>query len=144
MREGFVKSILDATNQFYSVSLKQFEWYKKQLGTRVQVSRLKQLDKYKDVFGSVATSTLIDDDSLEKFPYVVLINLNDMVKLYQKSINQLQFYDNLDKLKIGDVLIFTRNDQEYKWKITDVQTFSEAEGVLYSYTIQGMQEVLSK
>lgn len=144
MKEGFVNSILDATNQFYSVALKQFDWYKKILGTKVQVLRLKNIDKYKDVFGSVASSTFVDDDNLIKIPYVVLINMNDMLKLYQKSINQLQFYDNKDFLKIGDLILFTRNNQEYKWKITNIETFSEAEGVLYSYSIQGLQEVESK
>lgn len=144
MSEGFIKSILDGTNQFYSTALKQFEWYKKILGTKVIVSRLKTADKYKDVFGSTATSTLVDDTDLDKFPYVVLINMNDMLRLYQKSTNQLQFQDNLDVIKIGDVLTFSRNGQEYKWKVINVETFSEAERVLYQYTIQGMQEVLSR
>lgn len=138
---GFIEQLLDNTNRFYSVAFNQFDWWKKIQGTKCTVSRLAENNKYKRVFGSVASSTELDDSDLEKFDYVVLISMNDMKKLYQKSIDPLQFFDNNDKIQIGDIITFCRGKQEYKWKITEVQTFSEAEKVLQQYTMTGMTEV---
>lgn len=137
---GFVESLLDNTNRIYSLALHQFEWYKKVQGTKCQVVRIASQAKYRNVFGSIVSSTLPDDNEAEKFPYVVLISLNDMKKIYQKSTDPLQFYDNKNELKLGDIIVFSRRSQEYKYKITDLMTFSEAEGVLYQYTMQGLQE----
>lgn len=140
---GFVNSILDNTNRIHQVGLKQFSWWKKVQGTKCQVVRIKENTSYKNVFGSIANSTLPDDDDAEKFPYVVLISMNDMKKLFQKSIDPLQFYDNEGILQLGDILVFSRLSQEYKWKITDIQTFSETGNVLNYYTISGLAEVNS-
>lgn len=140
---GFVNSILDNTNRIHQVGLKQFSWWKKVQGTKCQVVRIKENTSYKNVFGSIANSTLPDDDDAEKFPYVVLISMNDMKKLFQKSIDPLQFYDNEGILQLGDILVFSRLSQEYKWKVTDIQTFSETGNVLNYYTISGLAEVNS-
>lgn len=140
---GFVNSILDNTNRIHQVGLKQFSWWKKVQGTKCQVVRIKENTSYKNVFGSIANSTLPDDDDAEKFSYVVLISMNDMKKLFQKSIDPLQFYDNEGILQLGDILVFSRLSQEYKWKVTDIQTFSETGNVLNYYTISGLAEVNS-
>jgi hypothetical protein len=140
---GFVEQVLDNTNHIYQVGLKQFTWWKKVLGTDCLVSRVKQHDKYRNVYGSIANSILPDDNDSDKFPYVILINMNDMKKLFQKSTDQLQFYDNEDILKLGDILIFSRLHQEYKWKIVDILTFSETNNVLRQYTITGLAETNS-
>jgi hypothetical protein len=58
-----------------------------------------------------------------------------------KSIDQIEFYDNNNVLKSGDVVTFSRRDQEFKFKITRAETFSEAEGVLYRYIMMGMTEI---
>lgn len=137
---GFVHQLLDNTNWFYRTVLQQFEWYKKIQGTECIVTRIKESSSYKTVFGSIASSTLPDDSESDKFNYVILISMNDMKKLYQKTSDQLQFYDNKDTLKLGDILSFSRKDQEYKWKIVDVQTFSETADVLQMYTISGLVE----
>lgn len=142
-QENFIKPLLDGANSFYRVGLKQFSWQKKLQGTKCLVSRLVTESKYKHVFGSTVSSTMIDDEERDEFPYVVLINMNDMLKIYQKSINQLDFYDNEDVLKLGDVIRFSREGQEFRFKVVDVQTFSEAERVLNRYTISGMTEVNS-
>ena len=140
---GFVNSILDNTNRIHQIGLKQFSWWKKVQGTKCQVVRIKENTSYKNVFGSIANSTLPDDDDAEKFTYVVLISMNDMKKLFQKSIDPLQFYDNEGILQLGDILVFSRLSQEYKWKVTDIQTFSETGNVLNYYTISGLAEVNS-
>lgn len=137
---GFVEQLLDNTNKIYQVGLQQFDWYKKVLGTKCQVARVKTHDKYRNVFGSIASSTLPDDNDADKFPYVILINMNDMKRLFQKSTDQMQFYDNKDVLQLGDILIFSRLHQEYKWKIVDITTFSETNDVLRQYTISGLAE----
>jgi len=140
-RLGFVESLLDNTNHVYSTMLKQFSWYKKILGTDVIVSRIKEMNKYKKVFGSKASSTIADDPELEKFQYVILISMNDMLRLYQETATQLQFYDNEDKLQLGDILTFSRKSMQYRWKITEIQTFSEANDVLRQYTIVGLSDI---
>lgn len=142
-KTGFVNLILDNTNKIYQISLSQFKWYKKVMGTKVQVSRVKENTSYRSVFGSIASSTLPDDDEADRFPYVILINMNDLKKIYQKSIDPLQFYDNESTLKLGDILIFSRRTQEYKWKVTDIQTFSETGDVVHQISISGLNEVNS-
>lgn len=143
-KTGFVNIILDNTNKIYRISLLQFKWYKKVQGTKVQVSRIKENTKYRAVFGSIANSTIPDDSDAERFPYIVLINMNDLKKIFLKSVDPLTFYDNESVLQLGDILIFSRVNQEYKWKITDIQTFSETGDVLNQYTITGLSEVNSR
>lgn len=143
-QSGFIDVIQDNTLNFYKIAFYQFSWWKQFQGTKIQIIRITENSKYKSVFGSIANSTLPDDRDAEKIPYTILINMNDLKKIYQKSIDPLTFYDNENTIRIGDILAFNRRDQEYKWKVTDVQTFSEAEGVLYQYTIQGLNEVISK
>lgn len=138
---GFIESLLDNVNNIYSVGLNQLLWWKENLGTKCIVSRSTTRDKYRQVFGSIANSTLPDDVEADKFPYVFFINMNDMKKLYQKSTDQLQFYDNEDVLQLGDILIFSRLHQEYKWKVIDIQTFNETNLMLRQYTIAGLLEV---
>lgn len=140
---GFVQSMFDNTNKFYKTGLQQFDWYRKILGTEVLVTRFKQVNKYMDVFGSVATAAMRKDEDTEQFKYVVLINLNDMLKLFQKSINQLEFYDNNSVLQLGDVLKFSRNKQEFQYKIIEINTFSEAGFILNQYTLSGLVETNS-
>ena len=134
-KDGFINRYLDNANKFYSTALKQFIE-----GCKVIVSRISKDSKYKSVFGSIYSSTMVDDDEREEFPYVVVFNMNDMKKIFQKSIEQMDFYDNEDVLKLGDVITYARKGQEYKFKIVDVQSFSEAEGVLNRYTVTGMIE----
>jgi hypothetical protein len=138
---GFIEQLLDNTNYLYGTMLKQFAWYKKVMGTKVTVTRIKERNKYKTVFGSVASSTIPDDSDAEKFQYTVLISLNDMLRLYQETSNSMTFYDNEDKLELGDILSFSRKDMQYKFKITEIQTFSEADNVLRQYTIAGLADI---
>lgn len=141
--EGFIKDLLTGTNSFYKIGLTQLSWYKKTLGTKCIVSRIIKQSKYKDVFGSTVSSTINENTDVEEFPYVVLINLNDMMKLFQKSITQLDFYDNESILQLGDVLRFSSSGQEFRYKITDIQTFNETGKVLNRYSISGLVEVSS-
>jgi hypothetical protein len=141
---GFIKDVVTNTNNWYKVGLQQIEWQKKIQGTKCMVTRLSKSSKYKDVFGSIASSTVLGDVKKEEFPYVVLINLNDMLKLYQKSLNQLDFYDNESILKLGDVLSFSSAGQVFRFKIIDIQTFSETGFILNRYTISGFTEVNSE
>lgn len=138
---GFVNELLDNTNHFYSASLKMFDWWRKIIGVKCQVVRLSDDYVYRKVYGSIATSTLVDDENANRFNYTALFGTNDMLRLYSKSTDPIQMYDNRDILKAGDLLIFSRGDQEFKWKVTDLFTFSEAGGVLNQYTISGLTEV---
>jgi hypothetical protein len=143
MEEGFIQPMIDMANEFISVGLQQFEWQKEIEGTKVMVSRVTSDSKHKRLYGTTTSSTLRADTKVEEFPYVVIINTQDMVKLYQKSITQLDFLDNKDILKLGDVISYSRNGQLFRYKIIDVQTFSEAGGLLNRYTLAGMAEVNS-
>ena len=76
---GFIRDVLDTSNKFYHISLKQFKFYKKILGTKVQVQRVIAKSKYRDVFGSLYTSENLDDCEIEQFDYIALINMNEKV-----------------------------------------------------------------
>jgi hypothetical protein len=93
---GFINKYLDNANTFYHIALQQFKFYKKLEGTKVVVSRVSNSSKYKEVFGTTYSSTLMNDNEKSEFEYVIIINMNDMKKLYQKNIDQLQFMDNQD------------------------------------------------
>lgn len=140
---GFVDGVLDSANRFNSVALLQMKMSKKILGTKVIVKRVKKDSKYSKVFGSLYTSENLDDEQVDEFEYTVLINKNDMLKLYQRNIDQLEFSDNENFLQKGDVLCYRRNDIEFKFKITEVETFSDAGGILYKYTLSGIIETIN-
>jgi hypothetical protein len=137
---GYVNELLDNTNEFYSIAMQQLDFYKELMGTKVRVWRLSSKAPQKKVFGVTDSSTQPGDPNREEFDHVVLINLNDMRNIYQKTAGQIEFYDNVKKLELGDVLIFARKKQEYRFKVNLVESFSEAEGVLFRYQILGQQE----
>lgn len=141
--EGFLKNLINNQNAWMKVGLKQFDWAKKLQGTKCIVTRIKKSSKYSEVFGAIVTSTLQDDEDREEFPYVIIINMEDMLKLFQKSINSMDFMDNQDTLQLGDTISFSSNGQLFKFQITDIQTFSQQGGILNRYTIQGLVETNS-
>jgi hypothetical protein len=138
---GFVNKYLDNANLFYSIALKQFKVYKKLLGTKVVVTRILNDSKYKSVFGSTYHSTLRNDNEVKKFDATIIINMNDMKRIFQKTIDQLDFYDNERVMELGDIFIFSRKNQEYKFKVVNIESFSEASDVLWRYTATGLVEV---
>lgn len=137
---GFNESLLDKSSKFYSVSLQQFKVQKKLQGIRVKVSRVKETSKYKKVLGSVYNSTVPDDEELEEFDYTVLIQINDMKQLFQKINGTLTFLDNEYMIHKGDMLSYSRGDQKFEFKVTEVENFSDVKGVLYQYTLMGLKE----
>lgn len=132
---GFVQSVFDGSYDFYKKSLKQFDWYKKIYGTKCQVQRIVEDSKYNQVLGTIYSNNLKGSAEVETFNYCIIINMNRMVKVYNESSDTLDFYDNNSILKLGDVLVFTRRSREFRFKVTDVMTFSEVGGVLNQYTI---------
>ena len=134
------EQLLDTTNSFYSATMALMDTQKKLQGITVEVERNTDRDKYKKVFGSVYTSNLVDDDSVEHFQYVVLIQVNDMKNAYMKNVGSVDFYDNADVIQKGDLLSYTRGGQRFQFKVVAVETFSDVGGVLYHYTLQGLWE----
>lgn len=134
------EQLLDTTNSFYSATMALMDTQKKLQGITVEVERNTDRDKYKKVFGSVYTSNLVDDDSVEHFQYVVLIQVNDMKNAYMKNVGSIDFYDNADVIQKGDLLSYTRGGQRFQFKVVAVETFSDVGGVLYHYTLQGLWE----
>lgn len=137
---GFVATLLDKANEFTRIAYKQIAFNKKVMGTKVQVSRTTEDNKYKSVYGTLYNSSLVGTAGKSSFEYVVLINMNDMKKLYQRNIEQLEFYDNEQVLQMGDVITYSRNSREFKFKIINIETWSDDENVIYKYTISGLSE----
>lgn len=137
---GFTEALLDTVDGFYSTAMGLMEMQKKLQGITVDVERNTNRDKYKAVFGSVYTSNLVDDDSVEHFSYVVLIQVNDMKNAYAENVGSLDFYDNADVIQKGDLLTYTRGGKRYQFKVTGMETFSDVGGVLNHYTLQGLWE----
>lgn len=142
-RIGFVDEYLDNANRFYSIAMNQFDFYLKLMGTDVTIVRVKDDSKDKELFGATFTSDMLGDGDVDRLKYRILINLNDMRKIYQQTADQFEVFDNRDVMKLGDLIIYQRREREYKFKVIDVQAFSEAKNVLYRYTLQGYQEVNS-
>lgn len=137
---GFNEALLDRSNKFYSVSLQQFKVQKKLQGIKVNVSRVKDTSKYKKVLGSLYNSSAPDDEEVENFEYTVLIQVNEMKKLFHKNDSTLDFMDNDYVIHKGDTLSYSRGDQKFEFKVTEVENFSDVTGVLYRYTIMGLKE----
>lgn len=138
---SFVDEYLVNANRFYSLAMNQYDFYLKIMGIDVTVIRIKDESIRKLVFGSTFTSDMIGDAETKRFKYRIVINLNDMRKLFQQLIDSFEVYDNQPILELGDLVTYVRGDKEYKFKIVDVQSFSEAAKVLYRYTFQGCQEI---
>jgi len=142
--DGFMHPMIDMTLNFYKIGMKQMSWMKKIQGTKVIVTRLTQDSKYKRVHGSTVSSTLALDKDVQEFDYVIIINFNDMMKIFQKSINQFDFYDNENTLQLGDLVRFTDNGQLFRFKVIDIQSFSNKDTILNRYTLSGLAEVNSE
>lgn len=140
MSEGFVSKYLDKANAFERVMLKQIDFFKKLQGTKVIVSRYTDDNKYKSVYGSLFNSDLLGEEGKKSFEYVVLINMHDMKKLYQRTIDSIEFYDNKDIIKQGDLLTYSRGGNQYQFKVTSVDTWSDDSLVLNRYTLTGLRE----
>lgn len=134
------EQLLDTANSFYSTTMSLMDTQKKLQGITVEVERSTDRDKYKKVFGSVYTSNLVDDDSVDHFSYVVLIQVNDMKNAYMKNVGSLDFYDNASVIQKGDLLSYTRGGQRFQFKVVGVETFSDVGGILNHYTLQGLWE----
>lgn len=140
MSEGFAAKYLDKANEFERVILKQIDFYKKLQGTKVIVTRYSDDNKYKSVYGSLFSSSLVGEQGQKSFEYVVLINMHDMKKLYQRTIDSIEFYDNKDIIQQGDVLTYARGGNQYQFKVTSVDTWSDDYLVLNKYTLSGLRE----
>lgn len=132
---GFVGPITTGSEEFYRKSLKQFAWQKKLQGTKVVVQRIKKDSKYNDVLGINYSNNLQNSTEVETFNYVVVINAERMVKVYNENSETIDFMDDQNVLQLGDVLVFTRNSREFRFKITDMQTFTQVGGYLNQYTM---------
>lgn len=138
---GFIDKYLDNANKFYRLAMNQFDFYLKIMGTDVVIIRVKDDSAHKNVFGTVYSSNLNNDEDLIKLKYRILINMNDMRRIFSQSADNFEVYDNRDVMKMGDIIEFSRRDKTYQFKITEVQAFSEASDVLWRYTLVGQQEV---
>lgn len=137
---GFTEKVLDMTNKFYTTAMKMIGFQKKLQGITVDVERTSEESKYSKVFGGVYNSDNIADDEVNHFHYKILIQVNEMKRLYTKAIGQLDFYDNESVLRKGDTITYTRNNQKFKFKVSEVDNFSDTEGILYRYTLVGLIE----
>lgn len=137
---GFVADLLDKANEFARISLQQISVSKKLLGTKVTVTRTSDDNKYKSVYGALYNSSLPGGSGKRTFDYVVLLNMNDMKKLYQMNTDTMEFYDNNNVLQMGDILTYVRSGREFKYKVTAVENWSDQEKILYKYTVTGLAE----
>jgi hypothetical protein len=140
---GFVDEYLDNANKFYSLAMNQFDFYLKLMGTDCTIIRITNESKQKEVFGSTYSSDLIGDGEIVRMKYRILINMNDMRKIYQQTIDQFEVYDNRPVMHLGDIIEFSRDKKTYKFKIVEEHAFSEAADVIYRYQLQGYQEITS-
>ena len=137
---GFVNQHADNVLHFYRNALLQFNFTKKYYGTQVVVNRPIKGSDGEEVFGSIYSSTIANDDEYEYFNYVIVINMNNMKNIYLKTIEQVEIFDNEAVLKKGDTLTFTRGNYEYKFIIKEHYTYSEAGGVINKYLLSGFRE----
>jgi hypothetical protein len=81
--DGFMSPMIDMVNDFYAVGIEQLSWVKEIQGTKCIVTRLKEDSKYKRIHGSTASSTLALDKDVTEFEYTVIINMNDVMKIFR-------------------------------------------------------------
>jgi len=137
---GFTTAMIDRSHKFYKAALKQIKWMKKIQGVRVEVERIAKDSKYRTVLKGLYTSTNIGDDEIINFPYVALIQINDMKRLFLKQIDQLDFFDNEYILEKGDIISYCHGNTKFQFKISEVTNFSDVDGILYQYTLMGIKE----
>lgn len=111
------------------------EWWKKVLGTEVVVDRVKEDSMYKTVYGVAYNDTIEGNTEVEHFHHTIVINMNTLLKVWNVTENDLQFYDIGEDLEMGDILTFSRNNLEYKWKITEIMQLTDVGGIVRQYTI---------
>ncbi len=131
-----MSSLFEGSREMHAKALKQFSWYKKVLGIKCQIIRYVRKTEYDDVIGAVYSSHLFDNERVVKRDYVIVINTNHITKALNESQETLECYDNNNVIKIGDVIMYNRKGREFRYKVIDVETFTEVGGVLNKYTLQ--------
>lgn len=138
---GFVDKYFENANKFYELAMNQYDFYLKIMGIDILIIRVKENAIRKEVYGAVYSSDLLNDEDLIKIKYRIIINLNDMRKIWSKVADSFEVYDNRNVLQMGDIVQMVRRDNMYRFKVTNVESFSESERIIYRYYLQGYQEV---
>lgn len=142
-KEDMTSKILDKANKLYSIGMKAIKLQMKLLGTDFVVLRPKDNSKWKNVFGGSYSADSTLENDYEQFTTRLIINLNDMRDVWNRSRDMVQSFTPDGSLKVGDELQFTRDKRTYRFKVVMKQSFSESADVLYIYTLSSIVETLN-
>lgn len=138
--KGFVPDLYKSAVDFWSIGKDLIEWYRDLLGTEVIVTRKTALDKRKSVLSATLTSTFEDDDTNIRFNWKLLISQSTMMPIWRRNANQIDVYDTIRKLEIGDLVKFDYAGIQYQFKVTACQSYGIGSDVCYQYTLSPIIE----
>jgi hypothetical protein len=101
----------------------------------VKVWRLASKPVKNKVFGVIQPLTSAGDEEREEFDYSMLINSNDLQNIHLQYVFQMDFYASEDKLQVGDILIFSQEEKEHRFRVARQESFSEPEGIVNEYEL---------
>ncbi len=135
---------LEKANKLYAIGMKGIALQMKLLGTDFVVLRPKENSKWKNVFGGSYSSDSTLENDYDQFTTRLIINMNDMRDVWNRNRDTVESYSPDGSLRVGDELQYTRDKRTYRFKISMKQGYSEAAGVLFTYTLSSIIETLSE
>jgi hypothetical protein len=138
--KGFIPDLYNSAVQFNSISMELFEMYRDLLGTEVTVTRVLDTESHKTVLSATLTSTFEDNDKTTHFKWKVVINMSQMMQVWRRNVNQLDIYDPIPKLKIGDLLEFEYLGVRYRFKVTQDQAYGIGQDIMHQYSMMPIVE----
>lgn len=142
--EDMASRNLEKANKLYAIGMKGIALQMKLLGTDFVVLRPKENSKWKNVFGGSYSSDSTLENDYDQFTTRLIINMNDMRDVWNRNRDTVESYSPDGSLKVGDELQYTRDKRTYRFKISMKQGYSEAAGVLFTYTLSSIIETLSE
>ena len=142
--EDMASRNLEKANKLYAIGMKGIALQMKLLGTDFVVLRPKENSKWKNVFGGSYSSDSTLENDYDQFTTRLIINMNDMRDVWNRNRDTVESYSPDGSLRVGDELQYTRDKRTYRFKISMKQGYSEAAGVLFTYTLSSIIETLSE
>lgn len=136
-----MNKIQKRADKFYGIALKRFAVLKKLYGTKFIVTKPLENSKYKKVFGAAYTTYDRDNTQSNKRDVILIINMKEMIDIWNSQMGQLEVYDKDNLLERGELLESSRDGRIYYWKVEAVKTFGEGTGTIYQFTLSPSQEL---
>jgi len=137
--ESFISEYQGAVDLFYSIGLEALQWRLDIEGIEVSVSRVSSTSKYSRVYGASYSSNQLNDNEVTTSTLTLLININQINDRWALSQEETVIH-YMEVLQRGDIVDFTRGNTAFKYKVSEVKTFTDKPQIYYEFVLTPVKE----